>query len=170
MPEAPAMIPHALLSLAAAAMVFGPFRATADPSSSLAAYFDGDVLKESLLRLTPKNEASVRRLDRTLMDTRRFVRVEIVTVYDSGALVSVKAYSNEKLRPDSLTPLEHPFFLYGLPGGLAKGAIWEGRVYPAGQLRYTSPDKSEQAINALATSKEWAIRAMEEAATPVAAR
>lgn len=136
------------------------------PAASLAAYFDGDRLKEALLKLTPDNEKSVRRLDRTLTETSRFVKAEVIAIQEHGALVSLKSYSSSKLSKDSPTPLEQPFFIYGVPAQLATGHFWEGRVYPAGRFQYTAADKSEQSVNAVAVSKEWALRAMENATQP----
>lgn len=136
------------------------------PASSLAAYFDGDSLREALLKLTPNNEKSVRRLDRTLTESSRFVKAEVVAVHEHGALVSLKSYSSAKLSKDAPMPLEQPFFIYGVPAELATGHVWEGRIYPAGHFQYTAADKSEQTVNAVAVSKEWALRAMETAARP----
>ncbi|MHA3770810.1 hypothetical protein ACXR0O_04660 [Verrucomicrobiota bacterium sgz303538] len=141
-----------------------PF-AWADTPGSLAAYFEGDRLREALLKLTPANETSVRRLDRTLTETSRFVKAEVITIHANGALVSLKSYSSAELSKDSPMPLEQPFFIYGVHEVLAGGAFWEGRVYPAGRFQYTAADKTEQTVNALAVSKEWALRAMENAAT-----
>lgn len=136
------------------------------PASSLAAYFDGDSLRESLLKLTPDNERSVRRLDRTLTETSRFVKAEVVALHEHGALVSLKSYSSSQLPKDAPMPLEQLFFIYGVPAELATGHFWEGRVYPAGRFQYTAADKSEQTVNAVAVSKEWALRAMETTARP----
>lgn len=153
-----------LLSLAVSALTLcAPF-ASADAPGSLAAYFEGDLLRETLLKLTPANENSVRRLDRTLTETSRFVKAEIISLHANGALVSLKSYSSAELSKESPAPLEQPFFIYGVPEGLAGGAFWQGRVYPAGRFQYTAADKSEQTVNALAVSKEWAVRAMEKAA------
>ncbi|HET6409843.1 MAG TPA: hypothetical protein VFG14_18275 [Chthoniobacteraceae bacterium] len=135
----------------------------ADAPGSLTAYFEGDLLREALLKLTPARENAVRRLDRTLSSNVRFIRAEIVSIHRTGALVSVRSYSSEELKEDSPSPIEHPFFVYGLPEGVVAGAKWEGRVYPAGQYHYITSDKAAQSINAVAVTKEWAIRAMETA-------
>ena len=153
-----------LLTLAVSALALCSRLASADVPGSLAAYFEGDRLREALLKLTPASETSVRRLDRTLTETSRFVKVEVIANYPTGALVSLKSYSSAELSKDSPMPLEQPFFIYGVPEGLAGGTFWEGRVYPAGRFQYTAADKSEQTVNALAVSKEWALRAMENAA------
>jgi hypothetical protein len=134
---------------------------SADAPASLASYFDGNRLRETLLKQAPGSEEAVRRLDRTLGETSRFVKAEVIAAQHNGVLVSLKSYSSAELRKDSPMPLDQPFFIYGAPAGLATGASWEGRVYPAGRFQYLAADKSEQIINALAVSKEWALRAME---------
>ncbi len=149
--------------LALAAVILCSHSATADAPLSLAAFFDGDRLRETLLKKSPGNEASVRRLDRTLGETSRFVKAEVIAVQHNGVLVSLKSYSSTELRQDSPMPLDQPFFIYGVPSGLTNGSPWEGRVYPAGRFQYQAADKSEQTVNALAVSKEWALRAMESA-------
>jgi hypothetical protein len=152
---------------AAAMFLFtGLLPAPGDAPASLAAYFEGDRLKEALLRLTPAYEAAVRRLSQTLDETCRFVRAEVIVARDGGALVAVKSYSSVKLKEDAPEPLEQMFFLYGIPAGVKDGALWEGKVYPAGKFAYTGRDKMEQSVNALAVSKEWALRAMERPAVP----
>lgn len=144
-----------------AAVLLSVHTVSADAPASLAAYFDGDRLREALLKLTPNNEKSVRRLDRTLTETSRFVKGEVIAVQNNGVLVSLKSYSSTELSKDSPMPLDHPFFIYGVPASMKTGAIWEGRVYPAGRFQYTASDKSEQTVNALAVSKEQALQAME---------
>lgn len=150
-------------AIALAAVMLCSRSASADAPASLAAYFDGDRLREALLKKAPANQDAVRRLDRTLGETSRFVKAEVIATQDNGVLVSIKSYSSAELRKDSPAPLDQPFFIYGVPTGLATGAAWEGRVYPAGRFQYQAADKSEQIINALAVSKEWALRAMESA-------
>jgi hypothetical protein len=163
-----------LVFAATAMFLFGALLpAPADAPASLAAYFEGDRIREALIRLTPAYEAAVRRLSQTLDETCRFVRAEVIVVKDGGALVAVKSYSSVKLQEDAPEPLEQMFFLYGVPAGVKDGARWEGKVYPAGKFAYTGRDKTEQSVNALAVTKEWALRAMESPAAlapPAAAR
>ena len=149
--------------IALAAAVLCSHTASADSPASLASYFDGNQLREALLKRMPGSEESVRRLDRTLGETSRFVKAEVIAAQHNGVLVSLKSYSSAELRKDSPMPLDQPFFIYGAPAGLTMGSAWEGRVYPAGRFQYLAADKSEQTVNALAVSKEWALRAMESA-------
>lgn len=137
--------------------------ARAEVPGSIAAYFEGDVLREALLKLTPSYDAAVRRLSRTLDESRRFIRAQIIIARDGGALVAVKSYSSAEIRKDTPEPIEQTFFIYGV-GDVAHGTLWEGKVYPAGKFEYTAADKTEQSVSALAVSKEWALRAMENPA------
>src|SRR5688572_7392974 len=103
-----------ILALALVTAGFGS-TARAEMPASLAAYFEGDSLRETLLKLTPGYAAAVRRLSKTLDGTRRFVRAQVIVAREGGALVSVKSYSSAELGKDTPEPLEQMFFIYGVP-------------------------------------------------------
>ena len=160
------MLPGSRPLILAVALLFGSLHTgtRAEIPGSIAAYFEGDSLREALLRLTPSYDAAVRRLSRTLDESRRFIRAQIIVARDGGALVSVKSYSSAEIAKDTPEPIEQMFFIYGVSGDVADGGLWEGKVYPAGKFEYTAADKTEQSVSALAVSKEWALRAMENPA------
>lgn len=122
-------------------------------------YFDGDrIRKDRLSQLSNSNLDALHRLDKVFETKSLVISATVISVTNAGIIVYAKVWKHAKPNQPPDGHFDDPLFVFGDFPNAVDGSKWKGRVYACGRFQYTSFGGVLRTVDAVATTKELALR------------